>query len=165
MAADSFGQSPNSVQLSLRGSSQIGVRTVTEAQKERVILLREQGYGYKRIAASIGLTKDQVYSFCRNHGLTGSRSVVQHAGRTSHDVCRFCGKALVQTPGQKTRIFCSAACRVTWWNTHPEAVNKKAVYSYVCASCGQPFTAYGNNHRKYCSRACYIQGRFKGGAA
>jgi hypothetical protein len=138
---------------------------VTEAQKERVILLREQGYGYKRIAASIGLTKDQVYSFCRNRGLTGSRSVVQPVGKISQDVCRCCGKGLIQIPGQKTRVFCSAACRVTWWNSHPDAVNKKAVYPYVCAACGQPFTAYGNNHRKYCSRACYIQGRFKGGAA
>ncbi len=31
---------------------------------------------------------------------------------------------------------------------------------FTCACCGRYFTAYGNNHRKYCSHGCYIAGRF-----
>ena len=38
--------------------------------------------------------------------------------------------------------------------------NRKAVYHFVCACCGEPFTAYGNENRKYCSHSCYIAGRF-----
>ncbi len=57
----------------------------------------------------------------------------------------------------------SDKCRTVWWNSHPEAVNRKAVYSFTCAHCGKPFTAYGNAGRKYCSHACYIADRYKGG--
>lgn len=31
-----------------------------------------------------------------------------------------------------------------------------AIYSFTCAHCGRPFTAYGNRHRKYCFLAHYI---------
>ena len=58
------------------------------------------------------------------------------------------------------RKFCSDACRTAWWNSHPDCVDRKAVYAYTCAHCGKPFTAYGNKERKYCSRNCYISDRF-----
>lgn len=59
--------------------------------------------------------------------------------------------------------FCSDNCRTAWWNAHPEKVNRRAVYHFTCAHCGKPFTAYGNAKRKYCSHACYIADRYKGG--
>ena len=37
-----------------------------------------------------------------------------------------------------------------------DEVKHKAVYTYECACCGKPFTAYGNSHRKYCSHECYV---------
>ena len=78
---------------------------------------------------------------------------------------RDAGKTLVQIAGRKPVKFCSSACRVSWWNAHPDAVGKKAFYDYTCACCGKTFRAYGNSHRKYCCHTCYIQARFKGGDA
>lgn len=80
------------------------------------------------------------------------------------DVCRECGKPLVQVDGMKRRVFCSKECRVKWWKEHPERLNQRAVYQYTCPHCGKPFSAYGNSKRKYCSHACYISDRFGGGA-
>ena len=43
-----------------------------------------------------------------------------------------------------------------------DELKKRAVYDFKCQNCGKPFQAYGNNHRKYCSRKCYINERFGG---
>ena len=58
--------------------------------------------------------------------------------------------------------FLPDKCRMQWWKAHIKEVNRKAVYDFTCACCGQQFQAYGNDHRKYCSRACYIKARFGG---
>ena len=112
---------------------------MTNEQKKQIIELRQAGYGYATIADSLGLTKNQVSAFCRN-----------------------CGKQLTQTPGRKPVKFCSDVCRTKWWNSHLDKVNRKAFYTFTCAHCGKPFTAYGNDHRKYCSHECYIADRFGG---
>jgi hypothetical protein len=39
-------------------------------------------------------------------------------------------------------------------------LHRKALYPFVCAQCGGEFQAYGNDHRKYCSRDCYVAARF-----
>ena len=44
---------------------------------------------------------------------------------------------------------------MSWWHAHPEKIERRAVYTFTCQTCGIGFEAYGNNHRKYCSRACY----------
>lgn len=134
---------------------------MTTEQKTQIFTLRTQGYGYASIAKAIGVKKDTVKSFCRRNGVAGIRAAKQ-AGR--QNCCPQCGKKLVQPEKQKPRRFCSDLCRQTWWNAHPEMVKQKAVYSYVCPTCGKPFTAYGNSHRKYCSHQCYVQARFQGGA-
>ena len=132
-----------------------------EEQKNSIIKCRNSGLGYATIAKEIGLTKDAVVAFCRRNGLAGNR-----AGKALEETgsrCKECGVALVQTEGMKTRVFCSAECRKKWWKEHPEMLNKKAVYTHTCTGCGREFTAYGNSKRKYCSHACYIKDRFKGG--
>lgn len=136
---------------------------MTEEQKNMVIKCRNSGLGYATIAKEIGLTKDAVVAFCRRNGLTGNM-----AGKTPEETgsrCKECGAALVQAERMKRRVFCSAKCRKKWWKEHPENLNKKAVYIFTCAGCGREFTAYGNSRRKYCSHACYIKDRFKGGGA
>lgn len=60
----------------------------------------------------------------------------------------------------KEKIFCSDNCRMKWWNSHQELVNRKAEYVFVCRNCGKLFTAYGNKERKYCSHSCYIEHRY-----
>lgn len=134
---------------------------MTEEQKNLIIKYRNSGLGYATVAKEIGLTKDAVVAFCRRKGLTGNMAakVLEAAG-----YCKECGVALVQATGMKTRVFCSTECRKEWWKEHPEMLNKKALYFYICAKCGKEFTAYGNSRRKYCSHACYIKDRFKGGA-
>jgi hypothetical protein len=76
--------------------------------------------------------------------------------------CKQCGKLIKIIPKRKPKIFCSDECRAEWWNTHPENVQRKAVYHFTCAHCGKPFTAYGNKGRKYCCHQCYIADRFGG---
>ena len=81
--------------------------------------------------------------------------------------CPKCGKPIAQPPRGQRRRFCSDACRRAWWAKHPEALHRgdAATYSRTCACCGKAFQAYGNDHRRYCSHACYISDRFhKAGA-
>ena len=135
---------------------------MTTEQKSQIFALRAQGFGYATIAKAMELNKDTVKSFCRRNGATGIRAAKQ-TERQGH--CPQCGKKLIQSAKLKPRRFCSDQCRKAWWNTHPEMVKQRAVYSFVCPTCGKPFTAYGNSHRKYCSHQCYVQARFQGGAA
>ncbi len=127
-------------------------------QKKRISEYRQRGIAYAVIADRLGLTKDQVSSYCRRNGLAGRLGTRQ--AEFPDNCCRNCGKKLEQTPGVKKRRFCCPECRVQWWNTHQDKVNRKAVYSFVCPHCGKEFTAYGNAGRKYCSHACYIANRF-----
>lgn len=136
---------------------------MTNQQKEQIAALRSQGFGYATIAKAVGLQKGTVVAYCRKIGLTGTKAVDNRRIEVDINFCLQCGALLTQTPGRKRIKFCSDKCRVTWWNAHPEKVNRKAVYSFTCANCGKPFTSYGNAERKYCCHACYIADRFKGG--
>ena len=133
---------------------------MTDEQKARLVDLRNQGYGYANIANAIGASKDSVRSYCRNHGLAGTKASDNSRMKIRVDICPQCGHAVPQKPGIKRIRFCSAKCRQEWWNAHPEAVQRKAVYSFSCLCCGKEFSAYGNAHRKYCCHACYITDRF-----
>jgi len=128
---------------------------MTEQQKMKITSFREAGVGYKRISKLMALSENTVKSYCRRNGLTGRRGVTVQIG-----ICFCCGKPVQQNPGRKEKKFCSDACRNKWWKAHPDRVNKKAIYEFECAYCKKIFTAYGNNHRKYCSHDCYIKDRF-----
>lgn len=136
---------------------------MTEEQRSRIISARKHGMGYAKIANEIGMTKNAVAAFCRRNGLTGNLSASEDNSQYSDGLCRECGKRLIQPDRMKTRVFCSKACKTKWWREHPERMNHKATYHFVCAACGKPFEAYGNSKRKYCSHSCYINARFKGG--
>ncbi|MGI6736686.1 MAG: RNA polymerase subunit sigma-70 [Anaerovoracaceae bacterium] len=132
-------------------------------QKKQIRSLRKEGYGYTSIAHVLGLTKSQVSAYCRRNDLSGRLADLNDGNTPGETYCLCCGKKLTQIPGRKEIKFCSDACRLRWWNSHPDDINRKAFYTFTCACCGKTFTAYGNRHRKYCSHACYIQDRFKGG--
>ena len=136
---------------------------MTNDQKERITAMRQDGYGYTTIAKAVGLTKDNVKAYCRTHALAGVKAQSNARITPDQNFCLFCGKPLSQIPGRKKVKFCSSDCRQQWWNTHPEQVKKKAIYSFTCAKCGKPFTTYGNSKRKYCCHTCYIAARFKVG--
>jgi endogenous inhibitor of DNA gyrase (YacG/DUF329 family) len=126
-------------------------------QKEQIRRMRQEGSGYSRIAQGLGLSENTVKSYCKRNSLGGIGATLPKLGDV---VCRNCDKPVPQLPGRKKRVFCSDACRVVWWNTHPGMVRRKAVYSFTCAYCGASFESYGNQKRKYCSHVCYIVDRF-----
>lgn len=134
---------------------------MTETQKQQIREYREFGYGYKKIGQLAGISENTVKTFCRRNGLGGTAAAGKPA--QAGDSCLCCGKLIVQAPGRKKRKFCSDKCRNKWWNAHPDEVNRKTVYNFICLCCGKPFTVYGNAHRKYCSHACYVKDRFGGG--
>ena len=134
---------------------------MTNEQKARITALRIDGTGYATIAAMLGISKETVKSFCRRNGLTGNTA----AALPAEGMCRNCGTEIVQNPKSRKKVFCSSACRNAWWKAHPQPSVKNTAYRYICTHCGKLFTAYGTATRKYCSHACYISHRFKGGAA
>ena len=133
---------------------------MTNQEKEQITALRSQGYGYKKIGQLMGLSVNTVKTYCKRNALGGT--VANQPGSTEK-VCKCCGATLVQTPGRKRKIFCSAACRTKWWNAHPELVKHRGDHQVICGHCGQAFSVSKNSARKYCSHGCYIADRFHGG--
>lgn len=124
---------------------------MTTQQKEQIALLRSQGESYARIADSMGLSENTVKSYCRRNGITPLTTQESDPGT----VCDQCGQPLVHTPGTRKKRFCSNKCRMQWWYSHPETMQRKAVYHFTCPICGMEFISYGNPKRIYCSRACF----------
>ena len=136
---------------------------MTDAQAAQIKEQRLKGMGYRAIADALGLSRDIVRNHCKAKGMGGyvAATVRNMQERAEHSgICICCGKKIEQQGNGRPRKFCSEKCRRQWWKTHPEEGNQKAMYTQVCARCGKEFTAYGNNHRKYCSHDCYIKARF-----
>ena len=125
---------------------------MTTAQKERIEYLRSKGNSYAAIAADLGMSENTVKSYCRRNNIGIAIKQEQHSPTAA---CANCGCPLAHTPGSKRKRFCSDKCRMAWWKAHPEAVDRKAVYRFLCPTCAELFEAYGNANRKYCSRACF----------
>lgn len=128
----------------------------------RIIKLRKNGLGYKKIAQVLGMKESTVKTFCRRNGLNGTvqKPPVTVFPGIEQKPCKNCGDLFLQYPGHREKFFCSDACRIKWWNSHLSQVKRKAMYEYTCPTCGKKFYAYGNRNRKYCSHACYIKARF-----
>lgn len=89
--------------------------------------LRSQGESYGSIAKQLGISVNTVKSYCQRNNLG------KHLTKSeSNDLCANCNKSLVHTLGAKKKRFCNKKCRMEWWAKHPEALNKKAVYHFVC---------------------------------
>lgn len=126
---------------------------MTKHQKEKIKHLRINGYSYTKIAKHLSISENTIKSFCRRNNL-GNASI-SNFDQPDDSFCRQCGVLLIHLAGAKKKRFCSDKCRLKWWNAHPEAVNRKAIYTFTCTFCGITFESYGNKKRKYCSRACY----------
>lgn len=136
---------------------------MTTEQKAAIAALRQQGYGYMKIANHIGVTVGAVKSFCQRNGLRNAAARPDISPQTIHTAerfCKHCGVPVIQTPRARKKLFCSTACRQKWWNAHHEQVKRRAFYTFICHACGKEFTAYGNQGRKYCCHECYIISRF-----
>lgn len=130
---------------------------VKEKHESEISRMRQAGVSYGKISDILGISINTVKSYCRRNNIKPIDKAT-----IKPDVCLNCGKVIVQNKKTKRRKFCCLECKTTWWNSHPEAVNRKANYELRCASCGKTFISYGNKGRKYCSHECYINARFKG---
>ncbi len=150
---------------------------MTSEQKRMIDDLRLQGIGYKKIASELGISENTVKSYCRRSPEVKKPVSVEdkpkqptamkqpeYEGNTEIKLCRWCGKPVAQNPGRKEKKFCSDVCRTLWWNKNKFKVSRKTTHTFLCPTCGEEFSVYGNSKRKYCSHACYIAGRFYGGA-
>ena len=112
---------------------------------EKMLELYYQGKGYKAIAKELNISENTAKSFCRR--------------QASKSVCKQCGAQIQSKPGRKKKQFCSDKCRLAWWNSHRDKVNRKAFYTITCKHCNQEFLSYADPGRVYCSRECYFNDR------
>lgn len=122
---------------------------MTKQEIETLNIMRNRGKTATEIALTLQISVNTVRSYIRRHPMENAVQVE----------CRQCGKPIVQVKGRKAKYFCSDKCRNTWWNSHPEKINRKAYYHLTCEYCGKEFESYGNKNRKYCSRLCYADAR------
>ena len=90
---------------------------MTEKQKSKIWELRRLRWGYRRIAAALQVSRDDVKRFCQEQGIGGAGELVPlnlsvlygNIGR-----CRTCGAALDQKSKGRKRHFCSGKCRTAY---------------------------------------------------
>ena len=124
---------------------------MTPLEKQRITDMRHAKCSYSVISSELNIPLSTVKSFCRRNHLADSDLAEGSA-------CLNCGVPI--SKGRfRPRKFCSDSCRMLWWNSHTDLINRRAVYSFTCKQCNSDFTAYGNSHRLYCSRACYLKAR------
>lgn len=70
--------------------------------KKNIIKLKNEGYGYKKIASLLDVSIGSVRNALK--------------AEDTKETCKYCGKRLVFIKGHKKKIFCSDACRYTFWN-------------------------------------------------
>lgn len=134
---------------------------MTEAQKLRIEMMRNNGIGYKVIAREVGLTRDIVRNYCKSRDMAGyGKRIIIGAG--NKEVCKYCLGPIEKANTGRPRKFCCEKCRREWWRENKDLIDRKASakYEIVCQHCGKRFISYGNKKRKYCSHQCYIRARF-----
>lgn len=119
--------------------------------KELIILLRQQGESFVEIATLLSLSPNTVKSICRRSGIQA-----EIIPKPDSNLCKNCGKPLVQVPGKKQKTFCSTECRTAWWNK----TRSRKPYRLVCYCCGREFISFGNRKKKYCSQECCRLSRY-----
>lgn len=129
-------------------------------QKHMITELREKGFSYAKIAEAMRLSENSVKSYCQRNNLGGVRTT---DAELNTKLCAQCAKPIFTA--NKAKRFCSAKCRSAWWNAHTDKQDTANMKPVVCACCGKSFFCYICRPRKYCSHACYITARFKGGVA
>ena len=118
---------------------------MTKSEIKKLNSMRREGRSASEISKILGISVNTVRSHIRRHpDVEGCKP------------CRNCGRPIEQHRGRKEKLFCSDKCRMEWWNSHREQVNKKAYYKLKCSYCGKEFESYGNKNRKYCCRQCYL---------
>ena len=81
---------------------------LTEQDILKVDNMRRSGFGYRRIAQFLGLSKDAVKYYI---GKTEGKIKIEATGITLKDICPNCGSQLIQTPHKRRKniVVISAA--------------------------------------------------------
>lgn len=131
-----------------------------EEHKDQIKWLRSQGLGYKKIATSLELTRDQVRGYCRKCGLAGytektnSDKLKEVQDDLVYKLCLQCGKKLKQEGRGRRRKYCNVNCKREW-----EKKNKKT-HTFTCQYCGKEYTTTKATGSKFCSMECSTRYRF-----
>lgn len=119
-----------------------------DEEREAIERLRELGWGYRKIATALGLSRDVVRNYCKRIKMAG------YIVDTEKILCcQNCHKPLSQSKIGRRRKFCSDKCRREWGSTHPK------IYKHDCQFCEKKFESRASR-QKYCSHKCYIRDRF-----
>lgn len=128
-------------------------------QKATIIQYRNLGWGYRKIANMLGISRDEVRNFCTKKGLNGyakdrmTEVCVLQDNEEEKDLCRYCWKPIQQPKIGRRRVFCSDECRRLWNEIHP------TIYQHECEFCGKIFETRAAK-QTYCCHDCYIKDRF-----
>lgn len=138
---------------------------MTEEQKQMIRVLRQQGLGYQAIGNMIGLSRDSVRSFCKNHGINGVAPLVQLTIKDmikNGELCGYCAGPITKARTGRPAKFCCPECRRSYWKAHRDEGHKSVEATYVmeCQYCHKVFMSYGNKTRKYCCHEHYVFDRF-----
>lgn len=83
-----------------------GVVMNNDELKIKVNELRNEGYGYKKIATELSISVSAARYMCIKTTEEGLLT----------DNCEHCGLAIKSIKGKKKKRFCSDRCRWQWWN-------------------------------------------------
>ena len=125
---------------------------MTTQEKKKINYLRAKGMSLANIAITLDISINTIKSYCRRNSVPTKQQ--------KPCTCKECGKPIKQDSNRKEKLFCSYQCRMKWWKVHADSLTRNAIYIFNCPVCKKDFEAYGNKTRKYCSHACYINGRF-----
>lgn len=127
---------------------------MTDEQKGSIMSMRHSGYGYRKIAIKLELSRDEVRNYCKAKHLCGRADGHKIMLKGDATVCVRCGKSITNQATGRKRKYCSAQCKQKWEAEHP-----KKNHEHHCQICGQQFKSSTKN-QKYCSHKCYVQDRF-----
>lgn len=84
---------------------------MNETQREQIQTLRLQGLGYKAIAKAVGVSRDSVRQFCKNHHLLGYGAAIREAAQSTAPVryCAYCGQPF---HARDKHVYCCHACYI-----------------------------------------------------
>lgn len=122
---------------------------MTATQKEIIYRMRQQRIGYAEIGKELGIPTATIKTYCYRNGL--HTEVLIH----NASLCKNCGKAIKEKSKTRPRVFCSEACKRSWWNDHRKERKNDNIVEYSCIVCGKRFSDYANSNRKYCSLSCF----------
>ena len=73
---------------------------MTKAQKDEIFKLRDKGYSYAKIAATLSVSENTIKSYCQRNNMGGLSDF-------KGDCCLHCKRPLKHIVGKKKKKFCS----------------------------------------------------------